>query len=182
MWAGNVLSWRMAYARIAVTHSLWQSMSRNIAYRKRFTGAHRANWADWFFVCQQQKQSTHRSIKKHSRLLGGRSAANFSRCALSPSLSLFSLPFVSPQKPPSPSMHLYSVPLTPSLLCHIKQNYVDNLARRHRHTDPLPSSRQHLSNDDCLKHKTEIIITVPCCVVYDSCAQWYACSLHVSSS
>ena len=35
----------------------------NIAYRKRITGAHRANWADWFFVCQQQKQSIHRSIK-----------------------------------------------------------------------------------------------------------------------
>jgi len=39
--------------------------------------------------------------------------------------------------------------------------------------NPLPSSRHHLSYDDCLEDK-RIIRTVLCCVVYDSWAQWYA--------
>ena len=36
---------------------------------------------------------------------------------------------------------------------------------------PLPSNRHHLSYDDCLEDKREIIRTVLCCVVYDSCTQ-----------
>jgi len=39
---------------------------------------------------------------------------------------------------------------------------------------PLPSSRQHVNSDDCLKDKREIIIIVLCCVVFDDSAQWYA--------
>jgi len=44
---------------------------------------------------------------------------------------------------------------------------------------PVSSSRHHLSNDDHLDNKGEVIRTVLCYVVYDSCAQQYA---HVSSS
>jgi len=40
--------------------------------------------------------------------------------------------------------------------------------------DLLPSSRHHVSNDDCLEDKRENIRTVLCCFVYDSCAQRYA--------
>jgi len=39
---------------------------------------------------------------------------------------------------------------------------------------PLPSSRHHLSNDDCLEIKAENYQTVLFCIVHDSCAQWYA--------
>ena len=47
---------------------------------------------------------------------------------------------------------------------------------------PFPSSGHHLSYDDCLEDKRENIIrTVLCCVVYDSCTQWYA-HTHMSSS
>jgi len=37
-----------------------------------------------------------------------------------------------------------------------------------------PSNRHHLSNGYCLEVKTKIIITAPCRVVYNSCAQLYA--------
>jgi len=40
--------------------------------------------------------------------------------------------------------------------------------------DPLPSSRHHMSIDDCLEDKRENIRTVLCCFVYGSCAQRYA--------
>jgi len=39
---------------------------------------------------------------------------------------------------------------------------------------PLSSSRCHLSYDDCLQDKRENCHNCFCCVVYDSCAQWYA--------
>ena len=43
-------------------------------------------------------------------------------------------------------------------------------------TRPLPSSRHHLSYDDCLEDKRENYqkCSVLCCVLFDSCAQWYA--------
>jgi len=36
---------------------------------------------------------------------------------------------------------------------------------------PLSSDRQHLSYGVCLEVRGEIIRTVLCCIVYDSCAQ-----------
>ena len=39
---------------------------------------------------------------------------------------------------------------------------------------PLSSSRRHLSYDGCLQDKRENCHNCFCCVVYDSCAQWYA--------
>ena len=36
---------------------------------------------------------------------------------------------------------------------------------------PLSSDRQHLSCGVCLEVRGEIIRTVLCCIVYDSCAQ-----------
>jgi len=38
-------------------------------------------------------------------------------------------------------------------------------------SEPLSSDRQHLSYSVCLEVKEEIIRTVLCCIVYDSCAQ-----------
>jgi len=37
-----------------------------------------------------------------------------------------------------------------------------------------PSSRQNLIKDNYLEDKRKIIRTVLCCIVYDSCVQWYA--------
>ena len=47
----------------------------------------------------------------------------------------------------------------------------------------LPSSRQHLSCDDCLEVRRENNqnCSVLCCVVYNSCAHWYT-RTHVNSS
>ena len=40
---------------------------------------------------------------------------------------------------------------------------------------PLPSSSHHVSNADIVwRIKDKIIKTVLCCLVYDSCTQWYA--------
>ena len=39
---------------------------------------------------------------------------------------------------------------------------------------PFLSNRHHLSYVDCMEAKGKIIRSVLCCVVYDSCAQWYA--------
>jgi len=39
------------------------------------------------------------------------------------------------------------------------------------HCKPLSSDRQHLSYGVCLEVRGEIIGTVLCCIVYDSCAQ-----------
>ena len=46
---------------------------------------------------------------------------------------------------------------------------------------PVPSSRRYLSCDDCLEDRGNIIRIALCCVVYDSCAQWYT-HIHMKSS
>ena len=37
----------------------------------------------------------------------------------------------------------------------------------------LSSNKQHLSNSDCVEDKGEVIRTVPCYILYNSCAPWY---------
>jgi len=45
------------------------------------------------------------------------------------------------------------------------------LPSRLKSYSPLSSDRQHLSYGVCLEVRGEIIRTVLCCIVYDSCAQ-----------